>query len=152
MSAGIKTGTRGARCNRGGRRRETPARLGARSAKPGPESHLGMRESQGQSRGGTPEGERTLQGAPAAQAAEDDPRLTAFRILLFVSFVRQSVIVTEKPVPPPGSSVEDRGSVGEGRTAKLRIGAVLFAIATRHQQTSGAKARRENEIARHCER
>jgi hypothetical protein len=39
--AGIMTGMRGARCNRGGRRRDTPAILGARSAKPGPGCTLG---------------------------------------------------------------------------------------------------------------
>ena len=56
---------RHARCSlqRGRRRRETPAIQGASAAKPGPESHLGMRESRGKSRGGTPEGERALQGA-----------------------------------------------------------------------------------------
>jgi len=51
-----------------------------------------MRESQGQSRGGTPEGERTLQGARRnASCGGYGLRLTAFRILLFRSFVRMAV-------------------------------------------------------------
>jgi len=92
QSAGIMTGTRGARCNRSRRRRETPASSGARAAKHGLRPHLGMRESQGQSRGGTPEGERTLQGARRnASCGGYGLRLTAFRILLFRSFVRSFV-------------------------------------------------------------
>ena len=123
MSAGIMTGTRGARCNRGGRRRETPARLGARSAKPGPGSHLGMRESQGQSCGGTPEGERALQGAPAAQAAEDDPRLTAFRILLFLPFVPVQFVARVSEATPgsgeqAGHLFPDVGSAHPGYSRK----------------------------------
>jgi hypothetical protein len=63
MSAGIMTGMRGARWNRGGRRRDTPAidRRLLRETWSG--LHLGMRESQGESRSGTPEGERAPQGA-----------------------------------------------------------------------------------------
>jgi len=66
MSADTMTGMRGARWNRGGRRRDTPAtyRRLLREAWSG--LHLGMRESQGKSRRGTPTGERALQGARCA--------------------------------------------------------------------------------------
>jgi hypothetical protein len=51
----------------------------------------------GESRGGTPEGERALQGARrVARCGGCDPRLSAFRFLLFLSFFLglQIVIVT----------------------------------------------------------
>jgi len=67
MSAGIMTGMRGARWNRGERRRDTPAidRRLLRETWSG--LHFGMRESQGKSRRGTPTGERALQGARLPQ-------------------------------------------------------------------------------------
>ena len=100
QSAGTMTGARGARCNRGRRRRETPARLGACSAKPGPEPHLGMRESQGESRRGTPTGERALRrvrAAPYGAAGRPAP----FGVLLpFLPFVRAPCLIVMNPADP----------------------------------------------------
>ena len=59
-----------------------PRHHGASAAKPGPTPHLGMRESQGQNRRGTPTGERALQGARLPQGKQVDPRLSAFCFLL----------------------------------------------------------------------
>ncbi len=162
MSAGIMTGMRGARCNRGRRRRETPASQGVCSAKPGPKSHLGMRESRGQSRGGTPEGERTLQGARRnASCGGYGLRLTAFRILFL--FVSQFVARVSDAIP--GSSGEGRkvygcraqrdGSRSHRRryllqtalSAKGRIANRIFYSLLAIKQNSGARTRRENGSA-----
>jgi hypothetical protein len=80
-----------------------PRHLGANSAKPGPTPHLGMRESQGQSRRGTPTGERALQGARLPQGKQVDPRLSAFCFLFFFPSVR-SCAVSDRGDPdfPPG--------------------------------------------------
>ncbi len=130
-----------------------PPPTGARAVKHGPRSHLGMRESQGQSRGGTPEGERTLQGARRnASCGGYGLRLTAFRILLFVSLIRRwrngPVIVTEKPVPPPGLSVGHRGSIGERRIAKSRVANGAFSIATHDSPLATSKPRAPRRAAR----
>jgi hypothetical protein len=83
MPAGTMTGTRGARCNRGRRRRETPAILGAAPREAWPEAEsLGCVSPLDKSRRGTPTGERALQGArwPRGTAVEQQ-RLSAFRFL-----------------------------------------------------------------------
>ena len=112
-----------------------PPPTGARAVKHGPRSHLGIASSQGQSRGGTPEGERALQGARRnASCGGYGLRLTAFRILLFVSLIRRwrngPVIVTEKPVHRRAYLSDIAALSGRGRIAKSRVANGAFSIAT----------------------
>ena len=91
MPAGTMTGTRGARCNRVRRWRGIPAALGAVSREAWPELSLGMRESLGREPRWNA-GRRALPLARVRAAARKaavvtEQRFTAFRFLLFLSFV-----------------------------------------------------------------
>ena len=120
-----------------------PRHHGVRSAKPGPKLHLGMRESQGESRGGTPEGVRTGPVRAATQVAEVTRlRLTAFRVLPFRSFVArvEHGDTRERPAhrhDGKASRSHRRFHAPTGSTPRPKRPL---------QQTSGAKARRENDF------
>ena len=107
MPAGTMTGLRGARCNRGRRRRETPARFGACSAKPGPKPHQGMRESLGQNRSGTPTGERALRRVRASPQGEAG-RPASVGVLLPFSFFRSFFFVARMSEATSGMGSEGR--------------------------------------------
>ena len=88
MPAGTMTGARGARCNRGRRRRDNPPLTGAALREAWSEAEpLGCVSPLGKSRGGTPKGERALTGACRARARRlRNSVLSAFRFL-FLFFV-----------------------------------------------------------------
>jgi len=130
MPSGTMTGVRGARCNRSRRRRDTPAKLGVGSAKPGPELRLGMRESLGQEPLWNAERRARPAGrAPRLASAELRLRLSAFCFLFFLSFVLSFVLSFLAFVPPPdrdGSGLPLPESSDEGRECGGVLGTGLL--------------------------
>jgi hypothetical protein len=106
MPAGTMTGMRGARCNRGRRRRDTPAiyRRCAREAWPDA-AFLGCVSPLGESRRGTPTGERAFAKVRAAPkgTAVTEQRLSAFCFLYLVP----RPILMPPATPLPDVSDED---------------------------------------------
>ena len=101
MPAGTMTGMRGARCNRGRRRRGHPPLIGAALREAWSEAEsLGCVSPLDKSRGGTPEGVRAPLGARCAQAQRlVNLRLSAFCFLFFFgSFVAR----VSKAIPGGG--------------------------------------------------
>jgi hypothetical protein len=93
QSAGTMTGTRGARCNRGRRRRGHPPLTGAALREAWSEAESsGCVSPLDESRGGTPEGVRAPLGARCAQAQRlVNLRLSAFCFLAFLLLFLASV-------------------------------------------------------------
>ncbi len=149
QSAGTMTGARGARCNRGERRRETPATKGARSAKHGPGTHLGMRESQGQSRSGTPTGERALARVRASPQGEAGrPASVGVLLPFFFLFVLFRSPGERSSIQATACAASDRDASAFPRPESSdegREGGVVLGNGVPHSSDAQKSAPRERE-------